>query len=71
MNEIISNLDISLHAPENVIVQQGSDECDYMYFVQRGECQVIVHDKVGLDSGVKKVRYLYPGDHFGVRLLFT
>ena len=38
-----------------------------MYFIQSGECSVIVYDKIGLDSGMKEVRRLYTGDHFGVR----
>lgn len=37
-----------------------------MYLVQRGICYVNINDKVGLDAGLKRVRILYPGDHFGV-----
>ncbi len=41
-----------------------------MYFIQLGECTVYVSDKIGLESGVKEVRTLYTGDHFGVRTCF-
>lgn len=63
------NLEIKLEAPENEIVKQGSDEIDSMYFVQKGECSVYVQDKIGLEAGIKKVRVLFAGDHFGVKFL--
>ncbi|CDW89695.1 UNKNOWN [Stylonychia lemnae] len=75
LEDIVQKLEISLHAPENEIIKQGSDDPENqlnMYFVQRGVCQVFVNDKVGLDSGVKRVRLLYPGDHFGeVSLIYN
>ena len=37
-----------------------------MFFIQSGECSVMVQDKIGLESGIKRVRVLYSGDHFGV-----
>ena len=36
-----------------------------MYFVQQGECNVIIKDKVGLNQGKKQVRKLFVGDYFG------
>jgi signal-transduction protein with cAMP-binding, CBS, and nucleotidyltransferase domain len=67
---IVNRLEIQLAAPENEIVRQGSEENDSMYFVQKGECSVQVQDKIGLDAGIKRVRTLYAGDHFGVRSLY-
>lgn len=66
LDKIVRCLDIRLEAPENEIVKQGSDELDAMYFVQNGDCNVIVQDKIGLEAGIKRVRTLFPGDHFGV-----
>jgi CRP-like cAMP-binding protein len=69
---IVKRLEIKLEAPENEIVKQGSDDNDYMYVVQKGECNVLVVDKVGLENGSKRVRTLYPGDHFGeVSLIYN
>jgi len=43
-----------------------------MFFIQSGECSVIIQDKIGLESGIKQVRLLYGGDHFGeVSLLYN
>lgn len=43
-----------------------------MYFVQKGDCSVFVQDKIGLEAGVKRVRSLFPGDHFGeVSLIYN
>lgn len=68
LDQIVRKLEIELASPEYEIIKQGSDDCSAMYFVQRGECNVIVSDKIGLESGIKRVRTLYPGDHFGVRI---
>jgi len=65
LHKIVHDLEIKLAFPENEIVKQGSDELDYMYIVQKGECNVHVLDKIGLENGFKRVRTLYPGDHFG------
>lgn len=59
---------IFLASPENEICKQGEDDGKGMYFIQLGECSVFVQDKVGLESGVKEVRKLTAGDHFGVRM---
>eukprot|EP00347_Sterkiella_histriomuscorum_P000014 403377514 len=65
LEHIVDNLEVTMREPENEIIKQGSDECEFMYFVQKGKCNVVVQDKIGLDSGSKRVRQLYPGDHFG------
>lgn len=67
IHKIVNSLEIKLASPESEIVKQGSDDLDYMYIVQKGECNVHVMDKIGLENGIKRVRTLYPGDHFGVR----
>lgn len=36
-----------------------------MFFIQSGECFVMVQDKIGLESGNRKIRNLFAGDHFG------
>ncbi len=64
---IVKRLDIVLVEPENEIVKQGSEDNDKLFYVQKGECNVNVMDKVGLENGLKRVRTLFPGDHFGVR----
>lgn len=56
---------IFLASPENEIVKQGEEDQEGMFFIQSGECQVMVQDKIGLESGIKKVRNLFTGDHFG------
>ena len=66
LDQIVKKLEIELASPEFEILKQGSDDTNTMYFVQRGECNVMVSDKIGLESGIKRVRTLYPGDHFGV-----
>lgn len=63
---MVKYVEVSIQAPESEIIQQGSEDCSHMYFVQRGICYVNINDKVGLDVGLKRVRILYPGDHFGV-----
>jgi hypothetical protein len=57
-------------SPDHEIIKQGEDDGNGMYFIQLGECRVYVSDKIGLESGVKEVRTLYTGDHFGVRTCF-
>lgn len=63
---IVKKLEIELSYPEQQLVTQGDVSNECMYFVEKGECSVMVKDKVGLESGAKKVRTLFPGDHFGV-----
>lgn len=36
-----------------------------MFFIERGECIVQINDKDKMRNKSKKVRTLYPGDHFG------
>jgi len=36
-----------------------------MFFIERGECIVTINDKDKMRNKSKKVRTLYPGDHFG------
>lgn len=67
IQHLARKMDIRLASPENEICKQGVDDGQGMYFIQSGECSVIVYDKIGLDSGMKEVRRLYTGDHFGVR----
>lgn len=65
---MVERLEIALVEPENQIVKQGSEDIDKLYFVQKGECNVNVMDKIGLENGLKRVRSLFPGDHFGVSI---
>ncbi len=65
LQSVVQKLDIKLEAPENQIVIQGTEGQDEMYFVQQGECNVIIKDKVGLNQGKKRVRTLHVGDYFG------
>lgn len=53
--------------PEHVIVGQGEKviDNDYMFFIERGECEVRVKDKSKLRNTDKTVRTIYPGDYFG------
>ncbi|CDW83695.1 cyclic nucleotide-binding protein [Stylonychia lemnae] len=51
---IVKNLEIQLESPENEIVKQGSDDTEAMYFVQKGDCSVLVQDKIGLEAGIKR-----------------
>ena len=65
INTLSKKLDIMLASPENEIVKQGIEDHEGMFFIQSGECNVVVQDKIGLESGVRQVRSLYGGDHFG------
>lgn len=66
VHDIVDKLGIDLQEPEKEIVKQGSEDAHLMYFVQKGQCDVLVQDKIGSDSGLKRVRSLISGDHFGV-----
>lgn len=41
-----------------------------MFFIAKGDCTVLIQDRMGLESGNKRIRTLYSGDHFGVNLSF-
>ncbi len=65
----VKKLEIKLVSPEHELVKQGCDDAAEndlaLYFVQKGDCSALVHNKIGLEVGNKKTRTLYPGDHFG------
>lgn len=71
IHTLSKRLDIVLASPEVEIVKQGIEDDEGMFFIQSGECSVVVQDKIGLESGNKLVRLLYKGDHFGeISLLY-
>ena len=39
---------------------------DYMYFIAKGDCVVMIKDRVAEGHEDIKHRSLLPGDHFGV-----
>jgi hypothetical protein len=66
-HDFVSRMTISFHEPESRIIKQNDDrkENNFMFFIERGECQVQINDKDKLRNKSKKVRTLYPGDYFG------
>ncbi len=46
-----------------------TEENSFMFFIAKGDCVVMIKDKVSDGHEELKHRSLLPGDHFGVILL--
>lgn len=71
MNYVVKRLQVELATPESVFVSQDDEltpENSYMYFIAKGDCNVMIKDKVNDVFEEIQHRSLLPGDHFGVRL---
>ena len=68
---IVKRLQIKLTSPENVLVQQGTEDEEGMFFVTKGEFIVQVKDRQKIKDSEQKVRLLLSGDHFGVSLVLS
>jgi hypothetical protein len=61
-----------LATPEMIFVNQDdelTEENSFMFFIAKGDCVVMIKDKVSDGHEELKHRSLLPGDHFGVILL--
>jgi CRP-like cAMP-binding protein len=63
-------MDTILKTPEMVICEQGAEvsknpEQDGMYFIAKGTCKVVVHDKFSQRQESHQVRIIDEGCHFG------
>lgn len=84
MQFIIKRLEIELATPEYVFMVQDEEvklnltenserdkRNDYMFFIAKGECNVMVKDKLYEGHEELLVRTLQPGEHFGeISLLY-
>jgi hypothetical protein len=73
MHYLVKRLEVELATPENVFVSQGDEaakSANYMFFIAKGDCNVMISDYY--EGAVRETmhRSLLPGDHFGVSLLF-
>ena len=70
MGYVVKRLTVELATPEDVFVAQDDsyEQNNNMYFIAKGDCVVIVKDR--LKDGVVEVKHasLNPGNHFGVIL---
>ena len=69
LNQLIKRLDVQLATPEQMFVNQDDELTegnDYMYFLAKGDCVVLIKDRVFDGHEEVKHRSLLPGDHFGV-----
>lgn len=70
MNYVVKRLQVELATPESVFVSQNdavTRETACMFFIAKGDCNVIIKDKVNNDAVEELLhRSLLPGDHFGV-----
>ncbi|CDW87072.1 cyclic nucleotide-binding protein [Stylonychia lemnae] len=68
MNFIVKRLKVELATPEQIFVSQDDevteDTC-YMFFLAKGDCVVMIKDRVQDGHEEIKHRSLLPGDHFG------
>ena len=66
---LVKRMEVELTTPEfaffNVDDDYSEDTC-CMYFIQKGDCKVLVKDNVDENTVEVTVRDLYPGDLFGV-----
>ena len=72
---MVGKLKIYLSEPEKILVKQfdqvHDDKHDGMFYVIKGETEVLVKDKQRLNKQDKPVQKLFPGDHFGeIALVF-
>jgi hypothetical protein len=71
----VKRLEVELTTPEKVFVAQDDKLEDpkkcYMFFIAKGDCFVKVKDR--LKDGTEEIRHrtLLPGDHFGVRNIYS
>ena len=65
MEIIVSKLSTLFSTPEEVILTQGDDASDGMYFISMGDCAVNVIDEHREIHIAYKNKILVEGDHFG------
>lgn len=64
---LVSKIDLEFKEPEQAIIKQNDDFklYEYLCFIERGECEVVIDEKDRGRNNEVKVRTLYPGDYFG------
>jgi hypothetical protein len=71
VSSLMKRLEVELATPEMVFVNQD-DEINqtnaYMFFLAKGDCVVMIKDRVHDGHEELKHRSLLPGDHFGVSI---
>jgi hypothetical protein len=73
MNFIVKRLKVELATPEQIFVSQDdevTEETSHMFFLAKGDCVVMIKDRVAEGHEELKHRTLLPGDHFGVSYTF-
>lgn len=64
---LVSQISLEFKEPEQVIIKQNDDIKlnEFLFFIERGECEVKIDEKERSRNNEVKVRTLYPGDFFG------